>query len=157
MDGAEVRVRLATAADLEILRSFEQGIVAAERPLDPTLRPDPLHYYDLESLLENPHVDLMVAEHDGRLVGSGYARVEASRPFVLPEYYAYLGLMYVDPAYRGQGINALILEHLKVLVRARGITELRLEVYAGNEPAIRAYEKAGFEKLLVWMRLEIEP
>ncbi|RYZ24119.1 MAG: GNAT family N-acetyltransferase [Chitinophagaceae bacterium] len=156
MTTGKIRVRLATAADLETLRRFEQGVIAAERPFDPTLRPDPIQYYDLEAMLASDNVDLVVVEDvHGTLLGSGYARVEASRPFVLPAEYAYLGFMYVVPEARGRGINALILDKLKALARARGITELRLEVYAGNEPAIRAYTKAGFEEVLVWMRMPL--
>jgi ribosomal protein S18 acetylase RimI-like enzyme len=35
------------------------------------------------------------------------------------------------------------------------VTELRLEVYAGNAAAIRAYEKAGFSQLIAEMRMSL--
>jgi ribosomal protein S18 acetylase RimI-like enzyme len=32
---------------------------------------------------------------------------------------------------------------------------MRLEVYQGNDPAVRAYEKAGFAPLYMHMRLQL--
>jgi GNAT superfamily N-acetyltransferase len=40
--------------------------------------------------------------------------------------------MYVEPDYRGQGVNQLILDALKTWSESRGIYELRLHVYNGK-------------------------
>jgi ribosomal protein S18 acetylase RimI-like enzyme len=61
--------------------------------------------------------------------------------------------MYVDPAHRGQSVNAKIIDALKAWCRARQVTELRLEVYSGNQAAIRAYQKTGFTEHMLEMRL----
>ena len=151
-----VKVRPATAADLPTLRQFEQGVIAAERPMDPTIKDGPIHYYNLEAMLANPDVHLLVAEEHGVLIGSGYARIDpADRLYLTYTRYAYLGFMYVDPAHRGKGINQLIIETLRQWARSRGLTELRLEVYTINEPAIRAYEKAGLTPILLQMRRSV--
>ncbi len=152
-----IELRPASLADIPVLLQFEQGVVEAERPFDPTLKPSPIHYYDLEELIRGDDSVVMVAECNGQLVGSGYARIEVSKPYLQHGRHAYLGFMYVDPAYRGRGINQKILEALKSWSLAKGITEMRLEVYQGNTAAIRAYEKAGFQQLLVEMRLGIGP
>ena len=39
--------REATLKDLHTLLEFEQGIIAAERPFDGTLKEGEIHYYDL--------------------------------------------------------------------------------------------------------------
>ena len=44
---------------------------------------------------------------------------------------------------------------LKELVAQRGIKELWLEVFSGNESAIKAYEKAGFEHHMIQMRMSV--
>ena len=44
---------------------------------------------------------------------------------------------------------------LKRLAKAKGIGEMRLDVYHDNQPAVRAYNKAGFTRHLVDMRMEI--
>ena len=64
--------------------------------------------------------------------------------------------MYVDPAFRGKGINKLILNSLKSWSKAKNVNHLYLDVYASNQTAIRAYEKAGFESNLIEMRISID-
>ncbi len=145
-------IRQAKPSDLETLFEFEQGVIARERPFDTTLKPDPIHYYELEKMLHQDHVYIAVAEHEGLLVGSGYARIETAKPHFAHKRYAYLGFMYVREEYRGQGINALVIEALEQWSLSQGITEFRLEVYVDNENAIRAYEKHGFRKHMYVMR-----
>lgn len=151
-----VTVRKATMQDLDSLLPFEQGVIAAERPFDETLRPGPIHYYDLNAMLQSETTEVAVALLNGQIVGSGYARLEIAKPYHRHSNYAYLGFMYVAPAHRGKGINAAIISYLKGWARAKGLTELRLEVYCENLPAIRAYAKMGFSKLLVEMRLSVD-
>lgn len=146
-------VREATLADVETLRRFEQGVIHAERPFDVTIADDPILYYDLEAMIAAPHIALMVAVWNDHVVGSGYARIEDARPYLRHRQHAYLGFMYVVPEHRGKGINQKIIQALKQWSASRGITELLLEVYDGNIPAIRAYEKIGFKRFLITMRL----
>ncbi|HEV2354016.1 MAG TPA: GNAT family N-acetyltransferase [Puia sp.] len=152
----QITTRPATHGDLPTLLCFEQGVISAERPMDPTIQDGPIHYYDLGAMLASPNVHLIVAETaDGTLVGSGYARVDPSRHYLKHTHHAYCGFMYVEPAWRGKGVNQMIVEALKTWARSRGLTELRLDVYPVNEPAIRAYEKAGFTPYLIHMKLEL--
>jgi ribosomal protein S18 acetylase RimI-like enzyme len=147
-----ITIRKAQSSDLTVLRQFEQGVISAERPFDTTLKPDPINYYDLEFMLSASHIHLLVAEQDGELLGSGYARIEDAKHYLQHPQHAYLGFMYTVPAHRGKGINLAIITALKEWSKARGITEMRLDVYHRNEPAIRAYEKAGFVKHMIEMR-----
>ena len=95
----------------------------------------------------------MVAELGGTPVGCGYARIETARHYLKHAQHAYLGFMYVLPAQRGKGINKLIIEALGRWAATQGVTELNLDVYEGNLPAIKAYEKAGLVKHLLNMRM----
>jgi GNAT superfamily N-acetyltransferase len=146
-------VRAATTADLPLLRRFQQAIVAAERPFDPTLQRGEVRYYDLDALLNRPDACLLVAVDGDQVIGSGYARLAAAEPFLQHANYAHLGFMYVEPDYRGRGINAQIIEALKLWAATQGVTELRLRVYALNAPARQAYERFGFSAHLLEMRL----
>ena len=152
----EITTRKATYNDLETLRRFEQGVIIAERPFDPTLKKGLISYYDLEAMIAATHVELIVAELNGEIVGSGYARIETAKPYLQHEQHAYLGFMYVEPQHRGKGINKIILAALKKWSSSQNITELRLEVYFNNTPAITAYEKAGFTKHMIEMRMSLE-
>ena len=151
----DLSFRLATLEDLPILLAFEQGIITAERPFNKTLKPDPISYYDIEGMIKSTDTEVVVALIKEELVGSSYMTIKAAKPYKKHAFFAYLGFMYVKPSFRGQGINGLLIEELKSRAIAKGITEMRLDVYHGNEPAIRAYEKAGFRRHLIDMRMEI--
>jgi GNAT superfamily N-acetyltransferase len=148
-----ITIRPAAAAELPILRTFEQGVIAAERPYDPTLRADPIRYYDLEALLASPDAALLVAEEDGQLLGSGYVRLDPAEPFLAHARYGLVGFIFVVPERRGRGISASVIRALGNWAALRGVHELRLEVYPANAPAVRAYEKLGFAPHLLTMRL----
>ncbi len=149
-------IRKATLNDLETLIRFEQGVIEAERPFDSTLKKEFTHYYDLEEMIKLSSVEVVVAELDGEIVGSGYARIENSKPYLKHKQHVYLGFMYVDPNHRGKEINKKIIEALKDWASSQNIPELRLDVYAENASAIKAYEKAGFTKHMVAMRMNLQ-
>lgn len=151
-----VQTRAATRTDLPTLLAFEQGIIAAERPFDSTMRPDPISYYDVGSLIASPDAEVIVAELNGSLIGSGFALKKASRHYTEPDFHAYLGFMYVVPEQRGQGVNQLILQDLLSWARDNELFEIRLTVYPGNDSAIRAYEKIGFDPHLLEMRTRLD-
>lgn len=65
--------------------------------------------------------------------------------FVLQE--AELMNLCVLPGYRRQGLGSELLLHLKELLVRNGVTELFLEVRAGNLGAQALYRKMGFEKV----------
>jgi GNAT superfamily N-acetyltransferase len=152
-----ILVRKATLYDMETLLRFEQGVIKAERPFDITLKPGPIHYYDIEEMIKASHIELVVAELNGKIVGSGYARLEEAKPYLRHARHAYLGFMYVDPDYRGRGVNQKIIEALRTWSLSQNVSEMRLDVYFKNDNAIRAYEKAGFTKHMVEMRMDIKP
>lgn len=149
-------VRDATLKDLPILKAFEQELIRAERPFDPTIRPDATSYYDLEAYVKSDKVKVVVAEVEGTLVSSGYAYAKPARIYLDHAQYAYLGFMYTVPEYRGRGINQQIVEVLMDWARKNDLIEVRLTVYNENLPAIKAYEKAGFKEHLNEMRLRLK-
>jgi len=149
----QITVRKASLKDLDILFRFEQGVITAERPFDSTLKSVHINYYELEEMITAPHIEIVVAELNGGLIGSGYARIEKAKHYLQHTHHAYLGFMYVEPAHRGKGVNNKIIAALKTWAASQNITEFRLEVYADNLSAIKAYEKAGFSKHMVEMRM----
>jgi len=149
----ELTVRPALLSDLDVLRKFEQAMIEAERPFDSAIRTgDDVRYYDLERLIESPYTHIVVAEWEGKTIGSGYARIESSKSYFRHRKHSYLGFMYVVSEYRGKGINKWILEALETWSVAQGIGEMRLEVYLENTAAIKAYEKSGYAGLVLEMR-----
>lgn len=150
----KVNIRTATMEDLPLLLNFEQEIINAERPFDVTIKEGTISYYDIKAIIKDPKAHIVVAEVNGKVVASGYAIPKKARHYLNHYYYAYLGFMYSDQEYRGKGINAMIVDELKNWSKSEGFKEIRLTVYNDNLPAIRAYEKVGFKKHIIEMRLE---
>lgn len=146
-------IRKATENDLDTLHQFEQGVIEAERPFDVTMPQGQIHYYDLKYLMTSEKAQLLVGEINGRVVASGYAKIVPSDPWLMHKQHAHIGFIYVVPDLRGRGISKVIIENLTAWARQQNINEVRLEVYFGNTPAIKAYEKMGFVKHMLEMRL----
>lgn len=147
--------RPAVNEDLPQLNEFLQSLVEAERPFDPTLKDGKIFYYEIQDLILNKETEILVIEVDNEIVGSGYAQIRSGKPFERYELFGYLGFMYVKPEFRGRGLNNILLNELKKWILSKGINEVRLQVYSENDAAVRAYEKAGFKKILTTMRCEI--
>ena len=152
----EIKIRKASIVDLGQLLAFEQDLIKTERPFDPTVKPDPVNYYDLKAMLTDPQIEMVVAEINDKIIASGYARIDKSKPYLKQSHHAYLGFMYVLPEFRGQGINKKIMDVLKNWTTAQNISEFRLEVYYENVSAIKAYEKAGFSRHFLEMRYNLD-
>ncbi len=149
-----ITFRSASPEDLPVLLEFEQGIIAAERPFNSNLKPDPISYYDIKAMIPDNRVEVKVAVSDGQIVASGYLRLEQASNYYKYELHGYIGFIYVRPHFRGQGLSGKIINELVAWARTKGVEEVHLEVYSNNLAAIRSYEKAGFVKQIVRMRLE---
>lgn len=154
-DNKNITIRPAANTDLPKLAEFLQTLVDAERPFDPTLKEGEIFYYDIQELISDKATEIMVVESNNEIIGSGYAQIRSAKPYEKHEVFGYLGFMFVIPEFRGQGISGLLLTALKKWILDQGITEVRLQVYDENEAAVKAYEKAGFKKIVTTMRCDI--
>jgi [ribosomal protein S18]-alanine N-acetyltransferase len=85
--------------------------------------------------------EFILAIKDGLIIGyAGIMVVAAGVP-------ADLLTIAVLPDFRGQGIAQLMLTELESWAKAKGATEVILEVDTKNESAIRLYELASYEKI----------
>jgi ribosomal protein S18 acetylase RimI-like enzyme len=150
-----ITIRFANLKDLETLLTFEQGVVAAEKPLDTFLGTGKLTYYDIPELITDENTHFIVALSNEELVGSGYIKIENSNSYHKNSKHGYIGFIFVKPSFRGKKISSLILESLKNWAKEKDLKELRLDVYSNNYNAIKSYDSFGFTKSLVNMRIDI--
>jgi ribosomal protein S18 acetylase RimI-like enzyme len=83
------------------------------------------------------------AYDDDRLVGFTLIGID-HLDGVMTAFDAGTGIL---PAYRGQGLAKRMFEHVVPSLRSLGVRRFLLEVLQQNEPAIRAYQKSGFETI----------
>ena len=146
-------IREATLEDLPVLLDLEQGIIDSERPYDPFLKEDDVSYYDIPTLISDENSHMIVMQSDGEIVGCGYAQIRQSRSCHTHEKHCYLGFIYLDSEFRGKALGRQLIKSLKEWGMSKKMRHFHLNVYSANDAAIRAYEKAGFNKVSVMMEL----
>jgi ribosomal protein S18 acetylase RimI-like enzyme len=58
---------------------------------------------------------------------------------------AYLDAIYLETAYRGQGLGRQVLQDLEVSLRAKKVECVKLYVFAHNHQALDLYKKIGYQ------------
>jgi ribosomal protein S18 acetylase RimI-like enzyme len=104
---------------------------------------DRIRRRNLRNLLRSPSAYCLGAYRAGELVGS---------MVVLFRRNSRVGRIYsiaILPAFRGMGLAQKLLARAEREARARRCSRMRLEVRMDNIPAIRLYEKLGFESVQV--------
>jgi len=156
LEQQEIIIRKATIADIPTLIEFEQGVVEVERNFDSDLKDGQIKYYDINKLINDTDSQLIVATCGNELIGSGYAQIRKSKPYIQYQSYLYLGFIWVEPMYRGNRVSMTIIEALKTWGKSKGIFNVKLEVYAKNETAINAYRRCGFSECVVEMTIDLK-
>jgi L-phenylalanine/L-methionine N-acetyltransferase len=135
----EIRIRAAEPTDAEAISL----ILSCPRVQANTLQ---LPFRSLEHhrgrLQPDPYVHRLVAEVEGRVVGELGLHLERSPR---RNDCASIG-MVVHDAFQGQGVGtALMAATIDLADNWLGLRRLELEVYVDNTPAIRLYQKFGFQ------------
>jgi ribosomal protein S18 acetylase RimI-like enzyme len=81
----------------------------------------------------------LVAEADGRLIGSVIGGFDGRRGMI------YHLAVAVD--YRQRGIGAALMDEVERRLKAKGCLKSYLLVVAGNEDAVRFYQKRGWQEM----------
>ncbi len=94
-----------------------------------------------------PDSDLLVAELDGRLVGTVTLYLRAVESRVWPAGWASVRLLGVLPDYRGRGIGKALMEECIRRCKKEGIRILGLHTTEAMASAKRMYERMGFTRV----------
>jgi len=97
----------------------------------------------LQSLLNEPHFSVFVAEHDANVVG-------ALTAYTLPTYYTGRPFVYIfdvaiEENYQRQGIGSQLLDAVKAYGKEIGAAELFVQADLEDTHALEFYRKNGGE------------
>jgi GNAT superfamily N-acetyltransferase len=97
-----------------------------------------------ERWLTEPGAFALIAERDGRPVGYAVVRlVEGSQSWGTGDRIAELETLALLPGARGSGIGTRLLDAVARELARQGVRDLSVAVAAGNDAALRFYERRG--------------
>jgi L-amino acid N-acyltransferase YncA len=139
-------VRPATSTDAEaVCRIYNQGIEDRLATLETELR-TPAERRDWMATRGKRH-PVIVAEHDGQVLGWGSLNVFNARP-------AYRHVadfsVYVERDWRGKGVGRVLLERLVELGRELDYHKLVLSAFPFNAAGLALYERLGFRTVGIY-------
>jgi ribosomal protein S18 acetylase RimI-like enzyme len=65
-------------------------------------------------------------------------------------------LIYVEPSYRRQGIGRELMQQAEVWAKLEGYSQISLQVFTTNQPAIDLYDSLGYEARSISMFRELK-
>lgn len=141
-------IRLATTSDLPALLTLLKRIIPLMREAGNLQWDD---HYPNETVFRQDIANdqLWVADNDGRLAGVA-ALTENQEPeyaqvgFDLTQRAIVTHRLAVDPAFRGQGVAAALLNQAEKLALERGITFLRIDTNSENQATQQLFPKLGY-------------
>ena len=87
---------------------------------------------------------LLIAEREGSPVGFAFFRIgDSDWSFETDERMGELEALSVEPELRRWGIGSMLMEQVELRLAAAGVAFIGLTVIAGNEDALRFYERWG--------------
>jgi ribosomal protein S18 acetylase RimI-like enzyme len=161
-----MEIRPATPADVPAVLPMVRRVCAFHERLDPakySFRDDPAHLYRdwLARRATDPRSVFLVADRGGggdkgKLVGFLVGTVEDEIPIYRVEAFGFLHDLWVEDDYRHEGLARQMVTLAIERFREIGVTQVRLDVAAGNEPARALFERCGFRPSVTEMLMEVE-
>ena len=141
---AKCLVRPAVEHDLDsIAEIYNQGI----RDRMATFETRERSPYELKGWLEDAHYPLLVAEHDGEVLGWIHASSYRPRD-------CYAGIaefsIYIAKSARGQGVGQALLPTFLKACEAQGFWKVLSRVFPENKASLRLCKRHGFRELGIY-------
>lgn len=150
----KVQFRIATTVDLPaIVAMLADDELGAQRERYQT--PLPQAYYSaFEAIAGNPNQELIVADLDGKVVGTLQLSYLASLSYQGGTR-AHVESVRVLEALRGQGIGAQMMAWAMERASQRGCHMMQLTSHKSRKDAHRFYERLGFTKSHIGMKIRL--
>ncbi len=138
----KVTIRFATVDDVETIHRAMIGIATIMGEREKVVStPDDIRRFGFG---QDPAFEALVAEVDGHC--AGVCVFFASFSTYRGEPGVYVQDLFVEPAMRGSGVGARLLQRLAAVTRERGGGYIRLSVDARNAGAQAFYTRLGIKK-----------
>ncbi len=154
-------IRSATFSDISVLQRLLLETCAHHGAIRPDIfRAGGLKYTksDLLAILSDESRPIFVYEEQGKVLGFCFCQWVEHResPVMTDRKELYIDDLCVDEPCRRQGIGEALTRHAIKVAREGGCSFVTLNVWTGNESAIRFYEKMGLRPRKTMLELPLE-
>ena len=156
-----MEIRLATKNEIPGMINLLQQVGEVHHQIRPDLFRGGAQKYseaDLEQLLEDPSRPIFGALEEGNLLGYCFCIIEEVKdnPVLRDTKTCYIDDLCVDENCRGQGIATKLYDHVCGYARSIGCGSVTLNVWCGNDNAMKFYESRGMKPRKIYMEASLE-
>ena len=149
-------IRFACDRDIPGMIDLLQQVGAVHHQIRPDLFRAGAQKYDeaaLNALLTDPNRPILAAEIEGKLVGYAFCilLITENDPVLCDRKVLYIDDLCVEETLRGQGIAGALYERVLEYARELGCDAVTLNVWCGNDGAMKFYEKCGLKPQKIGM------
>ena len=107
----------------------------------------------LKRLLKTSDRPILAAEEDGKMVGYAFCILQVTKddPVLCDRRVLYIDDLCVDESHRGRGIAGALYHRALELARELSCDAVTLNVWWGNDNALRFYENCGLQRQKIGM------
>ena len=149
-------IRFAETRDIPGMIDLLQQVGEVHHVIRPDLFRAGAQKYDhaaLEALLKDPSRPILIADIDGKVAGYAFCilQITENDPVLCDRKVLYIDDLCVDEAMRGKGIAGGLYERVLEYAKELGCNAVTLNVWCGNDGAMRFYEKCGLKPQKIGM------
>ena len=156
-----MEIRLATKNEFPGMIALLQQVGEVHHQIRPDLFRSGAQKYnesDLEELLKDENRPIFGAVQDGKLLGYCFCMIEEVKdnPVLCDVKSLYIDDLCVDENCRGQGVASKLYAHVCNYARSIGCRSVTLNVWCGNDNAMKFYESRGMKPRKIYMEASLE-
>ena len=149
-------IRFAEARDIPGMIHLLQQVGEVHHQIRPDLFRGGAQKYneaDLTALLADPQRPILIADVEGKVGGYAFCILQVTRdnPVLCDRKVLYIDDICVDEAIRGQGIATALYNRVVDFAGELGCHAVTLNVWCGNDGAMKFYEKCGMKPQKIGM------
>ena len=151
-----MEIRLANNSDIPGMIALLKQVGKVHHDIRPDLFRDGAQKYsvsDLEDLLKDAARPVFVGVEDGRMLGYCFCILEEVKdnPVLRDVKSLYIDDLCVDETIRGKHVGTKLYDHVCAYAREIGCQSVTLNVWCGNDSAMRFYESRGMKPRKIYM------
>ena len=143
-----MNILLANESHIPGMIHLLQQVGQVHRDIRPDIFRGGAQKYDeaaLTQLLKDPSRPIFIAEEEGTVLGYCFCihKIYAGDPVLADRKELYIDDLCVDEACRGKGVATALYRHVTEYAKHSGCQFITLNVWAGNDNALKFYEHMG--------------